>query len=76
MPIATLKFKLPEETDEFDTAANAGKLRSGVQAFREWLRSQVKYNDKITEIEQAAYRKTIEQLHEELRDAGAAELID
>lgn len=39
----TLRFKLPEEQDEFVTATNAGKYSSIIHELNEWMRGQVKY---------------------------------
>lgn len=43
---ATLVFELPEEQDEF-TLANRGKDLYGILwEFDQWLRSEIKYNNK------------------------------
>lgn len=46
MPEAILKFKLPEETEEFETASNAGKVKSLIWDFDQWLRAEIKHGGK------------------------------
>lgn len=45
MAEATLKFQLPEEREEFELAANAGRLHSAAWDFTQWLRAQEKYGE-------------------------------
>ncbi len=44
MPSAYLKFKLPDENDEFQLALDAGKIASAVYELAGWLRDQEKYH--------------------------------
>ena len=44
MPIATLKFKLPEEKDEYTLAISGLSLWSVLWSIKEELRSKRKYN--------------------------------
>lgn len=45
MPIATLKFNLPEEASEFETAVKAHDWKYTVWDFNQWLREQLKYHE-------------------------------
>ena len=45
MPIATLKFKLPEEQYEFNTAIQAGEAKRMLWDFSQQLRSWQKYSN-------------------------------
>jgi hypothetical protein len=49
MPIATLKFKLPEEQIEFDTAIQANAAKSMLWDFSQQLRSWQKYSNDFTD---------------------------
>jgi len=50
MPIATLKFKLPEEQYEFNTAIQADEAKKMLWDFSQQLRSWQKYsNDYFTD---------------------------
>lgn len=44
MPIAQLKFKLPEEQSEFETAIKAHDWKYTLWDFDQWLRNELKYN--------------------------------
>ena len=46
---AILKFNLPEEQPEFETAVNGWKWSLAAWELDQHLRSQLKYNDKLTE---------------------------
>ena len=45
MPIAVLKFKLPEEQYEFDTTIQAGSTKRMLWDFSQQLRSWQKYSN-------------------------------
>jgi hypothetical protein len=49
MPIATLKFKLPEEQYEFDTAIQASDAKRMLWDFSQQLRSWQKYSNDFTD---------------------------
>jgi hypothetical protein len=49
MPIATLRFKLPEEQYEFDTAIQANSAKSMLWDFAQQLRSWQKYSNDFTD---------------------------
>lgn len=63
MPIATLKFKLPEEQHEFDLAIRSGSAKSMLWDFSNQLRGWYKHhhdfkdsNDAVTKIREEFYR--------------------
>lgn len=41
--LATIKFKLPEEQEDFELALNGSKYKRALDELDEYLRSQVKY---------------------------------
>jgi len=43
---ATLEFNLPEENQEFELASKSLKMYSTLWELDQWLRSEIKYNDK------------------------------
>ncbi len=46
---ATLEFNLPDEQEEYSMAIDGGKYRAAVDEVYSWIRSQLKYNDLLTE---------------------------
>jgi len=61
---AILKFNLPEEQTEFDNAVNGWKWSVVVWELDQHLRSQLKYNDKLTEEQYDALQEVRDKLHE------------
>lgn len=59
-----LKFNLPEEEPEFRMAVNAGNYYSSLWEMDQWLRSEIKYNDSLTENEYETYEKVRDKLRE------------
>ncbi len=45
MPVAILKFKLPEEWDEYRAASRAGEMLYEIHEFLEYVRQKDKYAD-------------------------------
>ena len=43
MPIAILKYKLPEEKEEYNLAMKAGDYHCAIHDFSQWLRQKYKY---------------------------------
>jgi hypothetical protein len=56
MSYGVLKFRLPDELDEFEQAQKAGAYIARIEDFRNYLRSLAKYGE-MTEIE---HNKTCE----------------
>ena len=65
---ATLKFNLPEEQPEFDNAVNGWKWSVAIWEFDQHLRSQIKYNDKLSECECDTYEEIRDKLWEILKN--------
>jgi hypothetical protein len=61
---ATLTFNLPDDQTEYDFANNGGYYYSVIWDFDQFLRSEVRYNENITEAE----RDYAEMLREKLRE--------
>lgn len=53
MPIVTLRFNLPEEQSEFDTAINAAKAKSMLWYFAQQLRSWQKHGNDFKDADDA-----------------------
>lgn len=64
MPEAILRFNLPEETEEHQTATDGGKWKSLVWNLDQWLRNEIKYNGKNE------YQPVRDMIHEMLNDAS------
>lgn len=45
MPIGILKFKLPEESIEFNEAKNAGLYLCALQSILDYFRTKIKYEE-------------------------------
>lgn len=45
MPIATLRYTLPDEQAEYDAARTGAEARSVLNEIDQWLRSVVKYGE-------------------------------
>jgi hypothetical protein len=63
---AILEFDLPNDKEEFTMASTSGDLWQAVHSFDQWLRSQIKYNDNLTDEQQTSYQNIREKLYEEL----------
>lgn len=71
MPIALLRFKLPEEAVEFQDAQDGGKLKVLVWNLQDWLRRKTKYEDpKLTVEELKVYHEVNNELNQLLTDAN------
>ena len=67
---ATLKYNLPEEQNEFESAINGWKWSIAIWEFDQHLRSQIKYNDKLSEGQCDTYQEIREKLWDVIRDKG------
>lgn len=63
MPKATLEFNLPEEREEYELTVKAGALCSFIFEFSQYLRSQYKYNDTLTEEQHELLEKIREEFY-------------
>lgn len=73
MPKATLEFNLPEEIQEFETAANGWKFKVALWQYDQHLRGLVKYG---TEEEQKEFSAQVARdlLWKMLREEGIEEI--
>jgi len=46
MPEYILKFQIPEEQEEFENAVRGNDYASIIHELQEWLRGEIKYNNK------------------------------
>lgn len=46
---ATFEFRLPEQRQEFEDALHGGRFRMALSDMDDYLRDQVKYNDKLSD---------------------------
>jgi hypothetical protein len=63
-----LKFNLPEEETEFKMAVNSSNFYTSLWDMDQWLRSQIKYNESLTDTEYETYEKVRSKLHEIMTD--------
>lgn len=61
---ATLKYNLPEEQTDFESAINGVKWSSLAWELDQYLRSQLKYNDRLSEEQHDVLQETRDKLHE------------
>lgn len=65
---AILEFNLPDDQPEFDLANKGSDYYSVLWEMDQWLRSQIKYNDSLTNEQYEVYEKCREQLREFMND--------
>ena len=65
---ATLTFNLPDDQAEYDFANNGSNYYTVIWDFDQLLRSEVKYNEALSEVERDYAEKLREQLREMLYD--------
>lgn len=65
---AQLTFNLPEEQEEFETANNGWKYQSVLWDLNEFLRSKMKYDDKITDVQYDIYDEVRSKIWEFLNE--------
>lgn len=70
---AKLEFNLPEDQAEFDEAINGGKWKQVVWEIQQFLRKEIKYNDKVTEEQYQAYRIVQDELYNKIAEYGLIE---
>lgn len=70
---AKLEFNLPDEQIEFDDAINGGKWKLVVWEINQFLRKEIKYNDKVTEEQYQAYRIVQDELYNKIAEYGLIE---
>ena len=65
---ATLTFNLPEEQSEFNDAVRGTDYLYALNKIREYLRSELKYNEQLTDLERKAFEKVREEFNGILND--------
>lgn len=65
---ATLTFNLPEEQSEFNDAVRGTDYLYALNKIREYLRSELKYNEQLTDLERKAFEKVREEFNGILTD--------
>jgi len=70
---AKLEFNLPDEQIEFDDAINGGKWKLVIWEINQFLRNEMKHNDKVTEEQYQAYRIVQEELCNKMVEYGLIE---
>jgi hypothetical protein len=70
---AILKFNLPEETDEFNSALNGWRWKIVVAEFDAYLRTQLKYkSDNYSDSELELIENLRETLHQTIEESGVS----
>jgi hypothetical protein len=69
---AILEFNLPEDQIDFDLAVKGTKYYSALWEMDQWLRSQIKYNDKLTDEQHAVYQVCRDELRECMDENGVS----
>ena len=67
---AMLKFNLPEEKDEFEIAVKAQSMHLALWEYKQFMRDELKYNEKLTAKECLLLKKTQTKFFEILNDNG------
>lgn len=69
---AILEFNMDdgENRDNFDNAVNGWKWKQAVCEIDQWLRSEVKYNDNLSEEQYKIYDSTRDKIREILGESG------
>ncbi len=65
---AILKFNLPDDQDDFRFAVEGTKWYLVVHTFDQYLRSQMKYNDNLTDEEYGLLEKVREELYSTINE--------
>jgi hypothetical protein len=67
---ATIEFNLPDDQEDFQDAVNGQKWRLMVWDFDQHLRSQLKYNDKLSEEQYKVYEEIRDMLYQKMNEDG------
>lgn len=60
---AGLKFKFPEEREAFELAVKARNWMLAIHDLDNFLRSQIKYNNNLSEIECSTFQRIRDELY-------------
>lgn len=69
-----IEFDLPEEREELACTLQAGQLRTAIYEYDMWLRSKMKYDDKLTEDQNKVFDECRSNLWNCLTSEGINEL--
>lgn len=61
---ATLEFNLPDDNEEFKNAVNGTTWSCAVWEYDQYLRTQIKYNENLSDDEHKAFEEAREKLYE------------
>jgi hypothetical protein len=61
---ATLEFNLPEDQEYYEEASNGTKYSIALFEFDQYLRTQVKYNEQLTDEQYKVYEEVREKFYE------------
>jgi hypothetical protein len=67
---AILEFDLPEDQSEFDLANKGSKYYCVLWEMDQWYRSQLKYNDALSDEQYKIYEESREQLRDLMNNNG------
>jgi hypothetical protein len=65
---ATLEFNLPDDQVDFNDAVNGQRWRLMVWNFDQYLRSELKYNDKLSEEQYKVYEQVRDTLWQKMNE--------
>lgn len=65
---AILKFKLPEEQEEFEIANKGWKFRLALSTYDQYLRSKLKYDESLTDEQYKVYEEARAKFWEILQE--------
>lgn len=75
MPTATLTFYLPEEHVEHLSTLKGGDAIGAIRDLDDWLRNQLKHNDRLKRTERAAFECVRGRLREIVRERHLGEVL-
>lgn len=64
----TLKFNIPEEEIEFRMAIDSPKYFNSLWEMDRWLRSEIKHNDSLNEVQYDTFEQVRNKLHDIMSD--------
>jgi hypothetical protein len=65
---ATLEFNLPDDQEDFNDAVNGQRWRLMVWDFDQYLRSELKYNDKLSSEQYKVYEQVRDTLWQKINE--------
>lgn len=75
MSKVTFSFSLPEEREEYEIAAAAGKMHSALWEFSQWLRTNTKYWNEESGLNEDTLEKVKEEFWRTLNDEDIGSLF-